>query len=247
MTALSVIIDLILLGVLVACVVFGIKKGFIKSFVGLFKNFIAFLIAVCFSGALGNLISENFVKAPITERLSKSVANLLIDSGVSAEGDVASHIPDFVIDMLNFVHIDVESKFIAPIEESIATNGSTAVGIAAVIAAPIAKVVSVVIAFILLYVVSRILLTVTVKVLDKLCDIPFIRTANGIMGGLLGGACGILYLGMISKVLVFIIGFGSGSELEMFDFLDGFDADKTFILKLFNNINPIKAVLKLGN
>ena len=86
MTALSVIIDLILLGVLVACVVFGIKKGFIKSFVGLFKNFIAFLIAVCFSGALGNLISENFVKAPITEKLSKSVANLLIDSGVSAEG-----------------------------------------------------------------------------------------------------------------------------------------------------------------
>lgn len=241
MNTFSIIVDLLLMVVLLTSIILGIKRGFVKSFIGLFKNFIAFIIAVGFSDSLGNYLSEKFVKKLVSEKVAVKIANMVVDSGIAEGGDVSSHIPKFVIDMLNFVHIDIQSKFIEPLEASIAENGGTVAGIAAVIASPIAKIISIVIAFIVLYFLSLLLLTILTKMLDKLCELPVIRTANGMLGGVLGAACGILYLWIIAKILVFVIGFGSG--IPFLSFLNDFDVESTFVLKLFNNINPIKAVL----
>ena len=242
----AMIVDGALLALLLIVILNGIKKGFVKSFVGLFKNIAAFLLTLAFSNRFAEFIGEKYIKGFVTDKFSVAIADLLIDSGIAASGDIESHIPGFLLDMLRFSNVDVDEKIIAPLEESIAANGGTAEGIAAVIAEPITDMIAVGLSFIILYVVFLIALTLAARILDKLCELPVLKTANGILGGVLGAVCGVIYLWIASKVIVFLVGIATGSGIEALAFLDGFKVEDTFVLRLFHDFNPLKAALSIA-
>lgn len=247
MTVFSIVVDILMVAVLLIVILAGIKRGFVRSFVGLFKNVAAFLLACLFSGFVGELIENWFVKSFVVDKFALGIANSLMEAAQVGEGaDVASFFPGYLLSLLRFAKVDVDGKLIQPIEESIAQNGGTALGIANIIAEPIAHIVSVVIAFALVYFISVLLMSLLSSILDKLCQkLPVVRTANGILGGVFGAVCGVVYLWVAAKILVVLIAWAMGSGLSAFSFLEGFNVENTFVLKLFSNFNPLRLLFTL--
>ena len=71
------------------------------------------------------------------------------------------------------------------------------------------------------------------------------NNAGGILGGVFGAVCGVVYLWVAAKILVVLIAWAMGSGLSAFSFLEGFDVENTFVLKLFSNFNPLRLLFTL--
>ena len=80
MTTFSLLIDIFLIVVLLTSIILGIKRGFVKSFIGLFKNFFAFVIAVGFSKNLGAFLSEKYINDLVSDKVAIKIANIIVDS-----------------------------------------------------------------------------------------------------------------------------------------------------------------------
>lgn len=233
----SIILDLVVLGVVVASAVLAFKKGFIKTLFSLVGGVAAVVLAVSFSepvaawldsAVVGPAIKSSVLTAvngaPLTEDYDEALESIDVS-------DKLQEMPEALRSFLESINIDVEDA-ISKAEQNKAASAAAKEQLISDIVAPISSTISKAIALIGLIIVFFALLFVASLLLNAIFKLlPFGKTLNHIGGVLFGIARGILLVMVLGAILY---GFGKGNSLISLN-----DIENTWILKWVNAVNPI--------
>lgn len=200
-------LDLLIAAVLIGSVVFGVRKGLIRSAVSLVGGIVALILALSFSSSLGGYIDKNYVNSPMREWLIEQLPPV-------AEGTTASDIdfddlfesrPDYLKDVCSFLQVDLDD--VAAHYRELKTDGVNQAKSAIItyMVDPFSFSVSRVIAFAVIFAAAMLAILVISLFSKFLNNLPIIRQMDKLGGGILGGITGILFC----FILVAIVSTGS--------------------------------------
>ncbi len=189
----SWILDIAVAALLVVCTAIGVRRGFIKSVVRL----LGFVVAV---------VGAAIVSMPVAQYIYKTFFHTMIESAVSQKVQegvtaAATSLSEQVAAVLSSLPRGVQSLLTAYGADGNHLSGAAQTGEALVstvmndVITPLCTAVLQVIVFLVLFLVLFLIIRLFGKVLDKIfASLPVIKQVNGLLGGVLGFAEGVLIL-----------------------------------------------------
>lgn len=232
----SLILDVILIAIFAAYVIFAAKKGFIRTLLELVAVVAAIFLSFQFSpvisqGVYDGVVEKQIVTA-IEEKIDENVDSLSITEKANA---VIDSIPEFAVSFATAAGVDVSN-----IKEQISSqkidSANIAQNLADTIAEPIVTGALTVLIFIVLSIVLSVVLKIAAKYISKLFNVPIVKSLNKTLGGVFGAVKGAVTLLIICAALRFIFGSGE-SELSI-------AVNESFVVGLLDKINPLMDILK---
>lgn len=233
------LLDLILIAVFVFCIYRGVKKGFIKSCLGLGVTLFSIAITISFYAEVGGMIRETVVYDSLKENLKESIENH-IDTSNDPEtvaqlfSDAETESPDFEkkVRSFNFTGKEVAAE----IDKLVAQGKEFTVDIiCSRIVEEAAVFISNAAAIIIVFLASSLGLTLVVYILDCIFKLPVLRIANRALGLLIGAVKGILYafiiIAAVKMALPYLDGYGISISEK--------DVEKTVVFSALDNVNII--------
>ena len=222
------ILDLIVVGIIVICIIVAYRRGFVRTFVEVAGCIAAILLAMSFgsviSGAVyDNMISPQLVK--LTEETATSTAQDLLDKGFEA-------LPDFIENNADKFGISKDS-IMQKVNEL--DNGNAAETVEKALDAtvrPLFVKIFGMLCSVLLFILLLFLVHILAKLLNKLFSFSIVGSLNRTLGGIIGLLQGLVYALIFCLIIGFISSVSSG-ELH-----DAVESSK--LLKFFISITPFK-------
>lgn len=216
----SLIIDLIILGLILLCVFFGYKKGLTKCVIKILSFVIAIIIAVVLFKPISNFVINN---TEIDDNIKNSIVEIVSDD-VSETGKVKedSNLPKSIVKHIN------ES-----IETSVSETKQTVVN---TVAEQISKTAVNVGVAITLFIVARIALIFVSALSSIITDLPIIKQFDK--------AGGIIY-GLVEALIIIFIVFAIISLISPMIESSGLIAaiNKSIIGSVFYNNNLLMNII----
>ena len=195
-------IDLIL-AVVILSVIFGSwRRGFIRSLFQLGSTLAAVVLAVVFYKELGTYFYDSFVLAGIQPRIGELLNGLTqeLTAGLDASA-IVDALPEQIGNTAEAIGLNIEELLNSYLQnENLFSTEALCESLSASIAATVAHI----LAFAAIFFGALIALKLVGFVLDKVCKLPILNSANKFLGFLLGLAEALL-LGMaIAKLSVLV-------------------------------------------
>ncbi len=238
----TLILDLLVVAVIGVSVFFAYKKGFIKTLFSLLGGLIAVVLAISLCTPVANWLNQAFVGPAVRNTVLTAVNGSSLaqsyDDAINSVDVVGKlqEMPEKLRSFLEKLDVDVE-KIVQSAEDVKANSVEVKEKLIDSIAAPVSEMISKAVAMIGLVVVLFVLLFVASRLLDAIFRLlPFAGSFNKIGGVLFGALRGVLIVFLLSAILYWL---ARGNVLVNVEQLD-----KTLLLRLVNNYNPILNVLK---
>ena len=166
----SLFLDFIIVLVFVLCIITGVRRGFIRSVMGIVIVVAAIIGSIKFTPKVAEYLNKNYITPGITSKVEKSIDSVV--NGVeSVEFD------------------DARDYYEKEAEESDDPEKS----ISGFIAKPLAETVSKAAAFALLFLAISAVLGIILIIVDLLANIPILKQINKSLGLVFGIIKGALY------------------------------------------------------
>lgn len=193
----SLIIDLIILGLILLCIFLGYKKGLTKCIIKILSFVIAIIIAVVLFKPISNFVINN---TQIDDNIKNSIVEIVADD-VSETGKVKedSNLPKSIVNHIN------ES-----IENSVNETKQTVVNAVAEQISKTAVNVGVAIA---LFIVARVALIFVSAISSLITDLPIIKQFNKAGGVIYGLVEALIIIFIVFAIISFISPMIEGSGL----------------------------------
>lgn len=200
----SFLVDLILLAIFASMIIAGARNGFVKTVLGLASLLIALFLAVQLSGMLAPTVYKAFLddgvyKAIHTRLIGSSDA---VSTAKQAQAVIAV-IPKSIMDLASSIGIN-SSGITKIIKELDVHSASAARELTDKVAAPIITALVHAVLFSILFFVIYSLLKVVVVLINKFFKLPVLKSANKLLGAVLGvlkGALSIFVLCVLLKIV----------------------------------------------
>ncbi len=182
----SLLIDVIVIAAFAACFIRGIKKGFVKSIIGVVIVIAAIFGSVKFSPVLVDKMNDKFVHKSVVSVAKDAIPRVDTDTLVNEMPSAFKK----VLDRFGTKPEDIKALF-----ENVDTNETEEEKrdrIAEKMGAPLAKAISKALAFLTVFAVLYIVLLVASLIICAVVKLPILKAADKLLGALLGGASGIL-------------------------------------------------------
>lgn len=198
----SLIIDLVVVGLIALFVFIGIKRGFVKEIVSLVGFIVALVLAFSLSNVGAELAYDNFIDASVQDSVKQSIT----DSVKNDANGILNSVPEEFISAAKTIGIDIE----AAVNDSIGVNISdtaqnVALKISHDIARPVVTTLIRVILFLVLFIIIRILIGWLGKVLNIFARLPVLHSANKLLGGIVGFLRGTVIALVLCYVVILIV------------------------------------------
>ncbi len=191
--SISLILDIAVAALLVLFTIVGVRRGFIKSVVRLLGFVVAVVGAAVASMPIAQYVYTTFFHTPIEAMVAQKV-----QEGVTA---AATSLSEQVTAVLSSLPHGVQSLLAVYGVDGSHMNGATQTGEALVptvmdgVITPLCTAVLQVIVFLVLFLVLFLIIRLLGKLIDKIfASLPVIKQVNGLLGGVLGFAEGVLVL-----------------------------------------------------
>ncbi|NMP36759.1 MAG: CvpA family protein [Clostridiales bacterium] len=239
-------VDLILLVIAVAFIVIAAKKGFVLSLLEWVGVFIAVFLAVRLSAPVADVLYESFVKTTVLEglreNLPQNVSTMVMSEKIDA---IMKAIPEFVLSSGKSLGIDAQS-IADSVKSTGRLEGNTIELIEQNIVGPIVTQVVKLITVLVLMVVFIIIFKAIAAVINKMIKkVPFVGTANILLGGIVGIGKAVIVLCIVCALLQFSV---SASESDKAVTETPSKATEAImdsnIVSLVNDYNPIMKLFK---
>jgi len=201
-------VDIVLLILFAGMVVSGAAKGFVKTVLGMVAMLAALFAAYQLSALLAPAVYNTFISEKVTEAIQTKLSSAA-DAEVAAHqiSAVMSAIPDLVLSIASA--IGIRTGGIAEKINSLDNTGANiAKELADNVAAPVITAVVHAVLFAVILAVAYVLLTAVVRLIDKIFKLPVLKSANRIMGGLLGAVKGMILVYLVCVILEIAAGLG---------------------------------------
>lgn len=224
----NIAIDVILAVVTASCIISGWRKGFVDTVMRLVSFFIAVLGAYLFcSIPAGYMYSGIFLP-----KISNMIEDSILSGGAGQTlAELFNTKPEFFTDILNRYSTvgEVESFYNSGQSVSVAD-------ISAFMAEPIARTISNILGFVLVFIVLLIALGILTFLLDRICKLPVLKSANKLLGILSGAVSGLFFAWLIAAVAGGALPHLSKAYPEVFDPMT---LENSIVLKWLYSFNPL--------
>lgn len=232
----SIILDVILIGIFAAFVFFAAKKGFVKTLLELVAVVAALVLAYQFSPVVAQGAYDGFVKESMITTLEEQLDENFNTSTAAGKAEATlDALPDFVVSLASTAGVEI-GDIKAKISSEKFSNENIATELVEKVAQPIVIGALTILFFMILAVVLIFLLKIAAHFISKLFDVPIVGTANKLLGALLGAFKGVIVIIFLCTVLNFIFANGDGEMAKA--------VNDSYVIGLLDNINPFINNLK---
>ena len=236
----NIILDLIVVGILVATVIIGFKRGFIKSLMGLVSGILALVIAFLFSPALARVVDDHLIRPVMVSAVEEKIV-----SSDPTDGDLLDFLKNAPEDLNQFfssIGVDLSrlDSYLPEGEEQEGEGEGVLTTVSESLAAPLSNMISTVIAFVVVYLTALILLKIVTALLDGLFKLPILRIPNKLLGAAIGALTGVITCFVICSVVGLVLPYLAEGENTLFS---NVTADKTLLFRYFCGFDGVSELL----
>ena len=213
----SLVFDVIILAVCVISIVLGAKRGFIKSVMGICTLVAALCLAYAFTPTVSEYIRNTDAMGNISESIGDTIKSLSrTDEGGYDLEKMFSDMPDAFRQILDRYNAD-DSVLAETVSPDAAASESAVDTLANAIAEPVAHAISNVAAFLLIFIASVAVLKLLTWLLDLLFQLPVLKTANTMLGLLIGVVIALFWAWILCPLSVTLIRAMSSISPDLFN------------------------------
>lgn len=241
----NAILDIIIVTIAASTIYFAVKNGFIKTLLSASAFFIAVIITISLTNPLKNAFMSSSAADSIRDRVETTISgvfeekedaitkntenNFQIDAVFSDKGGMNE-----LFGVLEKFGVD-KNELKSQVNKWKAEKGvDLKQKLVEYIADPIVNAIASIIIISLLFFGSLILLKITAYVLNKLCMLPVLKTANKLLGLILGILLALIRIYFFCIITKAFIPYGQTLDIG---WLAAIDPEKTLIFKLFYEYN----------
>lgn len=203
----NILIDIAAVVIILLCVVWGAKKGFVKSVMGLVSLVIAIVVAVNFYPFAASLIKDNVIEPYFVDKTSSQFSSLMNagDSIVSPE-QIFEEKPEELVNTTNTFGQSVDSlkKFYEEnIKDFFASDDLEGISnkLSEFLVSNTVDITSNVLGFVVIFVLALICLFLVQLLLEVIFKLPILKSANKLLGAVLGLIKGFVLVVILINVL----------------------------------------------
>ena len=235
----NLILDGVVLCVAILAIIFGTKRGFIRSVMGVCTLIAALFVAYAFSPPLAAYIESR----PFIHSVSESITDTIKSLSANTEGTydlekLFADMPDAFTQIVDRYKADPEElkQNVVPSAdaESVAVDA-----LADMIADPVVSAIAGVLAFLALFVAAVIALKLFTLILDLIFRLPVLKSANSMLGFLFGVIAAAVWAWVLSSLAVPFVSAMSSISPDLFR---ESVVENTVIIKFFSGLD-IKQLL----
>ena len=226
----SFLLDFIIIAIIAITIYFAAKNGFVKTAI----SALSFVVAIAITAAFASPLADALKEAPFAETVETAVTDMVKDAIADESGlnDFVNGESDGLNTILSLAGIE-KSEFVSWYNMS-AGGDDALTEVAKYIANPIIDIIAMLVAIVILYIGTQILLSIVAFFLNKLANLPVLRTANKGLGILLGVVLAVFRVFLFCFAVNLLI--DNAAFLDS-DFLAGLDPNSTFLFKLFGSVD----------
>ena len=225
--ALNIIIDIILVGILIAGAAIGIVKGFVKVVSKPLKPILALVIAFSLASPVATGIVEPIINEPVANQIS---GFLYENCSQITPDNLQESLPTLVRFAATLAGIDVDSL--------IGEDGDIIAVLVENLVTPIVHIVAVAASFVLVYILSRLLLWLLFMLIDAVFNAGVFKAFNKILGFLTCFLLAIFAAWSFVSVFEYVIHFPALAETQAVTEFSG-----GFVYNFFKQYNPVELLL----
>ncbi len=182
----SLLIDVIVIAAFSACFIRGIKKGFVKSIIGIAIVIAAIFGSVKFSPVIAEKMNDKFVEKPVVsaakDAIPRADTEMLVNEMPSAFKKV--------LDRFGTKPEDIKALF--ENSDPNETEEQKRDRIAEKMGKPLSKAISKALAFLTVFAAIYVVLLIASLIICAVVKLPILKAADKLLGAILGGTSGIL-------------------------------------------------------
>ena len=189
----AILFDIIILLVFLVTVVIGFRRGFVRTMVQLLGSLLAFFVAFSLSSGLSTFLYDKVVKDVLSEKVEVVWNDTVVDGAAQGINEqvqaVMAALPSPLKGMVDTEKIEqnIFDKDLSASSEAVAEY------VADDLLRPIVVTGLRILSFILLFILTSLVIHLFEKLLRPILKIPVLRQVDGLFGGILGLAKGVLF------------------------------------------------------
>lgn len=234
----NAVLDIIIVIIAALTIYFAYKRGFIRTVLSASSFLIAIVLTVLLLSPVKNALMQSSLADDVRARVKTEINGIIESQGVKNVEDLAdkdSKVGEFtaILDKIGLSKDDLKVK----LNEWKAENDvqdSLKEKLIDYISAPVTDAIVTVAAIVLIFFGSLILLKITAYILDKVCKLPIIKTANKLLGVAMGVVLALVRIYLFVILVKMLLPNGNALGIDM---LTSINPDKTLLFKLFYDFN----------
>lgn len=234
----SFLLDVVLIVVCVAIIVIATKRGFVRSLMSFVSKIVALIAAYTFTPVAASFLKTRFILEPVTNSIATTLRQYVVSGGEYDFAAISDKIPQPVMALLE--RYNVTSDVIRDGLSAAQTDGEVALrSLSEKIADPVVTVISTAASFLAIFLIACLVLWIVTLIVNALFKLPVLRTANTLLGFILGVCTAALIVFVYSSVISSLVTSLGSIAPKWF----GADViDKTLIVKFFANHDLLSIV-----
>ena len=238
------LLDLVIIAICALTVYFAYKNGFVKTAVSAVSFILAIILTVTFATPLAEYIKSTELASEVKVSVSEAIRDSLpqqtegeadikredIEKYLDEHPEIFDRLPEFV----DFNKETLLEWYDEATESGNDLRQSASETLAEKSAEKIIDIVSKLLAVIILFIGAQIILSIIAFILNRIVELPVLRTANKGLGIALGVILAVLRIALFCFVMNLLIG---NAEYLNSEFINGLQPENTFFFKLFSNID----------
>ena len=222
------LIDGILVAVAVVFALIGLRKGFVKSLLGLVAAVIALIAAFFAARYLAQWLYDLSVRSVVLSFVETKLQEMHIDSAASA---VAS-MPKSLLSLLG----GNESTMLSSLENASGKLAETIVNVCQPLILNVLMIILVILLFILFLIVLRLL----IRLLNLGTKLPIVKQVNGLLGFFFGLGKGIIVIWLLCLLAQITLPLLTGTSVGSWI---GQAVNRSFLYGALTGFNPLSGLL----
>lgn len=230
------ILDIIIVLIAFLTIYFAFRNGFVKTLLSASSFFIAIVITVLLLSPVKTAFMDTSLAEGVRDRIETEIDSILVKNGFEDVEELIQ--PDTeaneFLNILDKVGIEKDQLQTEFNEWKTDAGVDLKEKLIDFIAEPVVNAIVTVAAIVLLFFGSMILLKIVAYVLDKICKLPVLKTANKLLGLLLGILLALVRIYLFCIIVKLLLPYGQALDIEV---LTKINPGNTLLFKLFYDIN----------
>ncbi len=227
------ILDGVVVGICLLCVLIGVQRGFIRSVVHFLGSVIAACLASVLGGALAQWLFDAFFRGALVEKIGETLQSLGADNATAALEQVLASLPDFLVRALEEAGVTMSA-----VGGQIGSRTDQAAQMITDYLAPVLVNFLKVLAVIVLFFLFMTLVRALAVLVGRLFRLPVLGQLDGLLGGIFGFLLALVTVWIvIAALLVFMPMLDSGTQSQVQGALDS-----SLIAGKFVDLNPLSGM-----
>ena len=238
----NAVLDIIVVIIAFVTIYFAVKNGFVKTLLSASSFLIALILTVALLSPVKNAFLQSSFGEGVRDRVESSIEEMLVKNGIEdveqlLEEDGKANDFARLLDKAGIGDKELDEKITQWKTE---TGADLRERLIDYIADPVVNALVTVAAVALLFFGSLILLKITAYVLDKACRLPVLKTANKLLGLLLGILLALVRIYLFCVLVRLLLPYGQALDIGI---LSAINPEKTLLFRLFYEFNIFSFLL----